>query len=235
MNLLTKFRNGSLSFCLQLYKFDDSTVVSWNIWNACMNFVLRSTQLQTECGCSRESQFRTGPSQVMMKDLASATPSPPAEFTADPYLMRNCLEFPNHCILGEILFELRWPWCGLQAYGKWWLRIHELWNSVTREEIFFGVLLFGPESWCGESCHNELFSCSFISSISHWILSICSFAWLSFSSFSEVFLFACSWFANLSFSFCSCCIFCCSSSSSLSTVSSPSSSFSWASCCVYCY
>jgi hypothetical protein len=45
MNLLTKFCNGSLSFCLQLYKSDDSTVVSWNIWNACINFVLRSTQL----------------------------------------------------------------------------------------------------------------------------------------------------------------------------------------------
>jgi hypothetical protein len=65
----------SLSFCLQLYRSDDSAVVSWNIWNACMNFVLRSTQLQTECGCSREYQFRTKPSQVMMKDLASATSS----------------------------------------------------------------------------------------------------------------------------------------------------------------
>jgi hypothetical protein len=43
MNLLTKFRSGSLSFCLQLYRSDDSTVVSWNIWNAWMNFVLRST------------------------------------------------------------------------------------------------------------------------------------------------------------------------------------------------
>jgi hypothetical protein len=31
----------------------------------------------------------------MMKDLASATSSPPTEFTADSYLMRNCLEFPN--------------------------------------------------------------------------------------------------------------------------------------------
>jgi hypothetical protein len=31
----------------------------------------------------------------MMKDLASATSSPPAEFTADSYLMRNCLEFPK--------------------------------------------------------------------------------------------------------------------------------------------
>jgi hypothetical protein len=28
MNLLTKFRNDSLSFCLQLYKSDDSAVVS---------------------------------------------------------------------------------------------------------------------------------------------------------------------------------------------------------------
>jgi hypothetical protein len=37
---------------LQLYRSDASAVVSWNIWNACMNFVLRSTQLQTECGGS---------------------------------------------------------------------------------------------------------------------------------------------------------------------------------------
>jgi hypothetical protein len=39
----------------------------------------------------------------MMKDLASATSSPPAEFTVDSYLMRNCLEFRNRCISGEIL------------------------------------------------------------------------------------------------------------------------------------
>jgi hypothetical protein len=31
MNFLTKFRRGSLSFCLQLYKSNDSAVVSWNI------------------------------------------------------------------------------------------------------------------------------------------------------------------------------------------------------------
>jgi hypothetical protein len=68
---------------LQLYRSDDSAVVSWNIWNTCMNFVLRSTQLQTECSCRREYQFRTRPSQAMMKDLASATSSPPTEFTAD--------------------------------------------------------------------------------------------------------------------------------------------------------
>jgi hypothetical protein len=30
----------------------------------------------------------------MMKDLASATSSPPVEFTADSYLMKNCMEFP---------------------------------------------------------------------------------------------------------------------------------------------
>jgi hypothetical protein len=66
------------------------------------------------------------------------------------------------------------------------------------KKLSLEVLLFWPEFWCSESCHNELFSCSFISSISHCIVSICSFAWLSFSSFFEAFLFACSWFANLS-------------------------------------
>jgi hypothetical protein len=47
-----------------------------------MNFVLRLTQLQIECGGSREYQLRTGPSHAMMKDLASATSPRPAEFTA---------------------------------------------------------------------------------------------------------------------------------------------------------
>jgi hypothetical protein len=37
----------------------------------------------------------------MMKDLASATSSPHAEFTADSYLMRNCLEFPKSLYLGR--------------------------------------------------------------------------------------------------------------------------------------
>jgi hypothetical protein len=60
--------------------------------------------------------------------------------------------------------------------------------------------------------------------ISLCIPSIFSFAWLSFSCFSEAFLFACSWFANFSFSFCSCCIFCWTISSSLSMASSSSSS-----------
>jgi hypothetical protein len=115
MNLLTKFRNGSLSFCLQLYRSDDSAAVSWNNWNACMNFVLRSTQLQTECGCSREYQFRIGPSQAMMKDLSSATSSPPAEFTVDSYLMRNCLEFPKPLYSGR---DTGWNFGGHGAVCK---------------------------------------------------------------------------------------------------------------------
>jgi hypothetical protein len=43
-------------------------------------FCLEVNQLQIECGGNREYQLRTGPSQEMMKDLASATSSPPAEF-----------------------------------------------------------------------------------------------------------------------------------------------------------
>jgi hypothetical protein len=66
-----------------------------------MNFVLRSTQLQTECGDSKEYQFSTGPSQAMMKDLASATSSPRAEFTVDSYLIRNCLEFSKPLYFGR--------------------------------------------------------------------------------------------------------------------------------------
>jgi hypothetical protein len=66
-----------------------------------MNFVLRSTQLQTECGRSREYQLRTGPSHAMMKDLASATSSPHVEFTGDSYLIRNCLEFLKPLYFGR--------------------------------------------------------------------------------------------------------------------------------------
>jgi hypothetical protein len=43
---------------------------------------LEIVQLHIECGSSREYQLRIGPSQAMMKDLASATSSPPSEFTA---------------------------------------------------------------------------------------------------------------------------------------------------------
>jgi hypothetical protein len=37
----------------------------------------------------------------MMKDLASATSSHAAEFIADLYLMRNCLEFPKPLYFGR--------------------------------------------------------------------------------------------------------------------------------------
>lgn len=42
---------------------------------------LRTIQLQIECGGSKEYQLRTGPSQEIIKDLARATSSPPAEST----------------------------------------------------------------------------------------------------------------------------------------------------------
>jgi hypothetical protein len=82
MNLLMKLWSGSLSLCLQLKRSDGFAEVSWNTWNAWMNFVLRSIQLQIECRGSKEYQLRIGPSQVMMKDLANATSSPPAKFIA---------------------------------------------------------------------------------------------------------------------------------------------------------
>jgi hypothetical protein len=37
-----------------------------------------------------------------MKDLASATSSPPVEFTTDSYLMRICLEFLKPLYFGRV-------------------------------------------------------------------------------------------------------------------------------------
>jgi hypothetical protein len=142
-----------------------------------MNFVLRSTQLQIECGCSREYQFRTGPSQAMMKDLARATSSPPAEFTADSYLMRNCLEFPKPLYFGRdtgLNFEGHGAVCRPIDSGDSGSTNCEI--PLPAKIFSFGVHLYGPESWCGESCHSELFSCSCISLISLCMASICSFA-----------------------------------------------------------
>jgi hypothetical protein len=120
----------------------------------------------------------------MMKDLASATSSPPAEFTADSYLMRNCLEFPKPLDFG------RETGLNFGGHGAVCIPMDSGDSESTNCEIpfpakkfSFGVLLVGPEFWCGESCHSELFSCSFISSISLCIVSICSLAWLSCSSF----------------------------------------------------
>jgi hypothetical protein len=83
-------------------------------------------------------QFRIGPSHAMMKDLTSATSSPPAEFTADSYLMRNCLEFPKLLYFGrETGLNFGGHGASLQPYWEWWFWIHELQDSITHEEIFF--------------------------------------------------------------------------------------------------
>jgi hypothetical protein len=103
----------------------------------------------------------------MMKDLASATSSPPAEFIADSYLMRNCLEFPKLLYFGRdtgLNFGGHGAVCNHMESGDSRSTNCEILLPVKK--FSFGVLLFGPEFWCGESCHNELFSCSFISSIS---------------------------------------------------------------------
>jgi hypothetical protein len=154
--------------------------------------------------------------------------------------MRNCLEFPKPLYFGRktgLNFGVHGAVCSPMDSGDSGSTNCEI--PFPAKKFSFGVFLFGPEFWIGDSFQSQLFSCSFISSISLCIASIFSFAWLSFSSFSEAFLFACSWFANFSFSFCSCCIFCWTLSSSLSMVSSSwssssSSSFSCACCSVGC-
>jgi hypothetical protein len=109
----------------------------------------------------------------MMKDLASATSSPPAEFTADSYLMRNCLEFPKPLYFGRetgLNFGGHGAICSPMDSGDSESTNYEI--PFPMKKISFGVLLVGPEFWCGESCHSELFSCFFISSISLCIVSI---------------------------------------------------------------
>jgi hypothetical protein len=143
MNLLTKLCNGSLSFWLQLYRFDDFATVSWNIWKAWMNFVLRSIQLEIECGGSKEYQLRTGPSQEMMKDLASVTSSPPVEFTADSYLVRNYLEFPYPLYFGretDLNFGGHGAVCNPSESGESGSANCEI--PLPPKKFSFGVLLF---------------------------------------------------------------------------------------------
>jgi hypothetical protein len=103
----------------------------------------------------------------MIKDLASATSSPPAEFTADSYLMRNRLEFLKPLYFG------RESGLNFGGHGAVWSPMDSGDSESTKCEIpipakkfSFGVLLFGPEFWSGHSCQSEPFSCSFISSIS---------------------------------------------------------------------
>jgi hypothetical protein len=56
----------------------------------------------------------------MMKDLASVTSSPPAEFIADSYLMRNCLEFPKPLYFGR---ETGLNFCGHGAVAALWIEV----------------------------------------------------------------------------------------------------------------
>jgi hypothetical protein len=83
----------------------------------------------------------------MMKDLASATSSPPTEFMTDSYLMRNCLEFPKPLYFGRetgLNFGGRGAVCSPMDSGE---------SGATNCEIpfpvkfFLGVFLFGPEFW----------------------------------------------------------------------------------------
>jgi hypothetical protein len=101
--------------------------------------------------------------------------------------MRNCLEFPKPLYFGR---ETGLNFGATVQFAALWIVVIQN-PQIVRFHFprffSFGVLLFGPEFWSGDSCQSELFSCSFISSIS---------------------LYACSWLANFSFSFCSCCIFC---------------------------
>jgi hypothetical protein len=85
-----------------------------------------------------------------MKDLASATSSPPAEFTADLYLMRNFLEFP------KLLYFRRETGLNFGGHGAVCSPMDSGDSESTNCEIpflaknfSFGVLLVGPEFWCG--------------------------------------------------------------------------------------
>jgi hypothetical protein len=112
-----------------------------------------------------------------MKDLASATSSPLAEFTADSYLMRNCVEFLKPLYFGRdtgLNFEGHGAVCRPMDSGDSGSTNCEI--PLPAKIFSFGVPLYRPESLCGESCHSELFSCPCISSISLCLASICSFA-----------------------------------------------------------
>jgi hypothetical protein len=92
----------------------------------------------------------------MMKDLASATSSPPAEFMVDSYLMRNCVEFPK-----PLYFE-RETGLNFGGHGAVCSPMDSGDSGSTNcgiplrvKKFSFGVLLLGPEFWSGESCHSE--------------------------------------------------------------------------------
>jgi hypothetical protein len=75
--------------------------------------------------------------------------------------------FRNHCISVEILV---WTSKAMAQFADSGSTNCEI--PLPAKIFSFGVVLYGPESWCGESCHSELFSCSCISLISLCIASI---------------------------------------------------------------
>jgi hypothetical protein len=82
----------------------------------------------------------------MMKDLASATSSLPAEFTADSYLMRNCLEFP------KLLYFERDTGLNFGGHGAVCNPMDSGDSESTNckipfpaKKFSFGVVLVGPE------------------------------------------------------------------------------------------
>jgi hypothetical protein len=79
----------------------------------------------------------------MIKDLASATSSPPAEFTADSYLMRNCLEFLKLLYFGRdtgLNFGGHGAVCNPMLSGDSGSTNCEI--PLPVKKIFFGVPLY---------------------------------------------------------------------------------------------
>jgi hypothetical protein len=124
----------------------------------------------------------------MMNDLASATSSPPAEFTAASWLMRNSLEFPYPLYFGRetgLYFGGHGAVCNPSESGESGSANCEILLPVKK--FYLEVLLFWPEFWCGESATAN---CSLVLTFHQFLFaffSICSFAWLSLSSFTELF------------------------------------------------
>jgi hypothetical protein len=72
----------------------------------------------------------------MIKDLASATLSPPVEFTAPSLLMRNCLEFPCPLCFGRetgLYFGGHGPVCNLRESGDFGSANYETPSPSTNE------------------------------------------------------------------------------------------------------
>jgi hypothetical protein len=82
----------------------------------------------------------------MMQDLANATSSPPTEFTAGSYLMRNFLEFPKPLYFGRengLNFGGHGAVCGPMDSGDSESTNYEI--PFPTKKFSFRVLLVGPE------------------------------------------------------------------------------------------